>query len=64
MHLRASRWESNGKDPSLLLRDLELDESRRWLAASPGKQPLVTLLQTAFIETSAAALLRAEISGQ
>ncbi len=50
---RALRWETGGKDRSLLLRGSELLQAEQWVSRA-GAQPSATPLQRLFIETSRA----------
>jgi WD40 repeat protein len=52
LQLRAARWESLGRDASLLLRETELERAEHWLAAGGDKEPVPTALHGEFIHAS------------
>jgi CHASE2 domain-containing sensor protein len=50
--IKALEWERVGRNPSFLLRGLDLTLAERWLKQSPGKDPQPTDSQIALIRTS------------
>jgi WD40 repeat protein len=50
--IQANRWESDGRDRSLLLRGSDLSSAEQWLAAGAGKRPEATQLQREYLLAS------------
>jgi hypothetical protein len=50
--VRAIEWQTRGKEPSFLLRGVDLDDARQWLSESTGKEPKPTVLQAQYIRAS------------
>jgi WD40 repeat protein len=56
--VRAKEWEGSGRDRSRLLRGADLTAAEAWLAATSGKEPAPTQLQTAYVLASRKAASR------
>jgi len=50
--VRAELWQRRGGDPSVLLRDEELADAERWLAAAADRVPASTMLHASFVAAS------------
>ena len=56
--LKAREWDRGDRDPSFLLSGRELEFAERWRSAAAGKDPGVSRLQSAYIDTSRQAATR------
>jgi WD40 repeat protein len=52
MTIRAKEWEAKGRNPSFLLRGLDLQDAEKWLRSSVDKSPQPTQLQTEYLLAS------------
>ena len=58
--IRAREWDRAGRDPSFLLRGVDLANAERWLVENAHQEPEATDLQTEYIFTSRQAATRRE----
>lgn len=56
--IEASRWDTDGRDSSMLLRGAELNAAEAWLVAIGDKQPQPTQLQREFVLAGRQAAVR------
>lgn len=56
--VRSREWETNAKNPSFLLRGVDLKQAEAWLSTAQGKEPRPTPLHTRYVIRSREATTR------